>query len=90
MQHEANLNSDHEADLDSEDLGFTSQVAHALDRSPATVRNYERRGLLHPKRTSSGVRLFSMREVAALARRLKKQESLLPPPLSDRNTTTNS
>ena len=45
---------------------LTSEVARILNKSPETVRWYERTGRLHAVRTVTGVRLFSRRDVERL------------------------
>jgi len=45
----------------------TSGAARCLGCAEGTVRDLERRGLLHAARTASGLRLFDPAEVARLA-----------------------
>ena len=47
---------------------LTSEAAQILHKSAATVRQWERRGLLPAARTDRGVRLFDRRDVEHLAR----------------------
>jgi DNA-binding transcriptional MerR regulator len=42
---------------------LSSEVARIKDVTPATVRQWEQRGLLPAKRTASGTRIFSRSEV---------------------------
>lgn len=41
-------------------------VSEMLKLHPQTIRNYERLGLVRPKRSSGNIRLFSMRDVRRL------------------------
>ena len=45
---------------------LTSEVAKLLDAAGTTVRDLERRGLLHATRTTRGVRLFRREDVEQL------------------------
>lgn len=50
------------------DFILTSEAAQILHRSAATVRQWERRGLLRATKTDRGVRLFDRNDVERLAR----------------------
>ena len=47
-------------------LVTVSEAARLLRVSEATVRNYDRRGILPAQRLSNGARIFTRREVEAL------------------------
>jgi len=49
-----------------EPLYYISVVAKMLDLHPQTLRNYERLGLVGPKRSDGNVRLYSQRDVDRL------------------------
>ena len=49
-----------------EPLYYISVVAKMLDLHPQTLRNYERLGLVDPKRSEGNVRLYSQRDVDRL------------------------
>ncbi len=53
------------------DVLTTGEVAHLLDRSAEQVRRYERDGLLPALRTQRGYRLFLVKDVDELKRRLR-------------------
>lgn len=57
-----------------EKLLTVTDTAHRLNRSGETVRNYERRGILRALRTTSGMRLFREKDVAALAAKLHDEQ----------------
>lgn len=53
--------------MNSDGLFFTiAEAARMVGVSPATLRNWERRGLLTPERTPSGHRRFSVADIASL------------------------
>jgi len=55
--------------IDSEQGVFMISVAAELAHMhPQTLRIYEARGLIHPKRSPKNTRLFSQRDVALLRR----------------------
>lgn len=73
--------------LDDFDL-LTGDAARLLDSGSEAVRAHERAGRLHPRRTARGIRLFSRREVEALAaaraqRRVTKSAAATTSPESD-------
>ena len=43
-----------------------SIVSHLLDMHPQTIRHYEKLGLIEPRRSEGGVRLFSQMDVERL------------------------
>ena len=49
--------------------------AHKVPRSAASVRLYEKQGLLPATKTASGTRLFRKEDVEKLAQKLKEQEA---------------
>ena len=51
----------------------TNDAAKILDRSPATVRFYEREGKLSATRTAGGVRLFERIAVERLAHEMAER-----------------
>ena len=54
-------------DMSSRDLVFTiAEAARMVGVSPATLRNWEQRGLLTPVRTPTGHRRFSVADIASL------------------------
>src|SRR5688572_20457765 len=57
------------------------EAAQTVGCSPATVRLWERQGLLHPKRTASGYRIYDADQVARLRRiaRLRSVDRLNAP-----------
>jgi MerR family transcriptional regulator/heat shock protein HspR len=58
-----------EVSIDSEQGVFMISVAAELAHMhPQTLRMYEARGLIHPKRSPKNTRLFSQRDVALLRR----------------------
>ena len=50
-----------------DELLMTAEAAKLLDRTPSTIRLWERLGKLQARRTPSGVRLFSRKQVEQLA-----------------------
>jgi len=53
----------------------SAAAARILDVTPATVRHMARRGLLRPVgATTSGIRLFTLRDVRALARKRRQEQ----------------
>ncbi len=52
----------------------TNDVAKLLKKAPATVLYYEKVGRLTPRRTQSGIRLFSREQVEHLASEMGKMK----------------
>ena len=52
---------------------LTSEVARIKEVTPATVRAWEDRGILHAIRTPSGTRLFSRQDVDNFSMPVRKQ-----------------
>jgi len=55
-------------DDETRPLFMISVAAELADMHPQTLRMYERRGLIRPRRSSKSTRLYSMRDVERLRR----------------------
>lgn len=72
MEH-VQWNIERETQIMDDTLLMTSQAARILDRSAASVREYERKGLLHAMKTADGRRIFREDDVRKLAAELSRK-----------------
>jgi predicted phosphohydrolase len=59
----------------ADDPVLVSEAARLLNKSVATIRKWEARGLLHARRTASGTRVFARGEIEQLRASLDRSES---------------
>ena len=64
----------------ADDPVLVSEAARLLNKSVATIRKWEARGLLHARRTASGTRVFARREIEELRDSLDRSDNSAAPP----------
>lgn len=65
----------HEPSMNDESFLTVTEAARILNRSGESVRNYERKGILHASKTARGIRLFRESDVRALAKKQQGEQS---------------